>query len=196
MRVLLVVDAARDDGGFVRRIGDAAMAGLASSAHDVDVVDLAAQRFSPVMSDADRRAYFSPEPVVCPQVAASVDLVRRAEAMAFVYPTVLSTVTPGIKGWIERTFVPGVAFALGDPVAARRGLSGIRRLIGISVYDESRRDARRSGDNGRRIIQRNVRLCGGLRTRSRWIAFHGNAMADEAEREVFLHTVERRMASL
>jgi putative NADPH-quinone reductase len=196
MRVVLVVDLIRDESGFVRRIADAAAAGMASAAHDVDVVDLAGQQFSPVMTAADRRAYFSPEPLVCPQAAASADLVRRADALVFVYPTVLSTVTPGIKGWIERTFVPGVAFSLGDPVVARGGLSGIRRLVGISVYDDSRRDVRRVGDNGRRVLQRNVRLCGGLRTRSSWIAFHGNATAGDAERERFVGTVERRMASL
>ena len=196
MRVVLVVDSIRDEDGFVRRIAGAAVAGLESVAHHVDVVDLAALRFSPVMTGADRRAYFSPEPLVCPQVAASADLVRQADALVFVYPTVLSTVTPGIKGWIERTFVPGVAFTLGDPVAARRGLSAVRRLVGISVYDESRREVRRVGDNGRRIIQRNVRLCGGLRTRASWIAFHGNATADDVERARFLHSVEERMASL
>jgi putative NADPH-quinone reductase len=196
MRVVLVVDAIGDDPGFLRCVADAAAAGMESAAHDVDVVDLTAQRFSPVMTADDRRAYFSPEPLVCQEAAASADLVRRADALVFAYPTVLSTVTPGVKGWIERTLVPGVAFSLGDPVVARRGLSGIRRLVGISVYEESRRDVRRIGDNGRRVIQRNVRLCGGLRTRSSWIAFHGNARAGDAERERFVRTVERRMAAL
>jgi NAD(P)H dehydrogenase (quinone) len=196
MRVVLVVDPIRDDGGFVRRIADAAVAGLESGRHEVDVVDLVAQRFSPVMSSVDRRAYFSHEPLVCAETAASAALVRGADALVFVYPTTLSTVTPGIKGWIERTFVPGVAFTLGDPAASRRGLSNIRRLVGVSVYEESRRDLWRVGDNGQRLIRRNVRLCGGVRTRSSWIGFHGNACAVEADRDRFVATVERRMAAL
>ena len=196
MRVVLVVDPIRDDGGFVRRIADAAVGGLVSARHDVDVVDLVAQRFPPVMSRTDRRAYFSPEPLTCPETAASAALVRRADALVFVYPTTLSTVTPGIKGWIERTFVPGVAFTLGDPTASRRGLSNIRRLVGVSVYEESRGSVRRVGDNGQRLIRRNVRLCGGLRTRSSWIAFHGNAQATDADRDRFVAAVERRMAAL
>jgi NAD(P)H dehydrogenase (quinone) len=196
MRVVLVVDPVRDDGGFVRRIADAAVAGLESSRHEVDVVDLVAEHFSPVMSSVDRRAYFSQEPLACPETAHSAALVRRADALVFVYPTTLSTVTPGIKGWIERTFVPGVAFTLGDPTASRRGLSNIRRLVGVSVYEESRRDLRRVGDNGQRLIRRNVRLCGGFRTRSSWIAFHDNASAAEADRHRFVAAVERRMAAL
>lgn len=196
MRVVLVVDPIRDDGGFVRRIADAAAAGATSVHHHVDVVDLVAEQFCPVMSAEERRAYFTPAPLVCPQAMASADLVRAADALVFVYPTVLSTVTPAIKGWIERTFVPGVAFSMGDAVVSRRGLSGIRHLVGISVYDEPRRAVRRTGDNGRRVIQRNVRLCGGLRTRSSWMGFHGNDTADDDRRDRFVATVERRMASL
>jgi putative NADPH-quinone reductase len=196
MRVVLVVDPIRGDGGFVRRIADAAAAGAESAHHRVDVVDLVAERFCPVMSAEERRAYFTPEPLVCPQATASADLVRAADALVFVYPTVLSTLTPGIKGWIERTFVPGVAFSMGDAVVSRRGLAGIERLVGITVHDETRRVVRRTGDNGRRVIQRNVRLCGGLRTRSSWMAFHGNGTADDDRRARFVDAVERRMASL
>ena len=196
MRVVLVVDPIRDDGGFARRIADAAVTGLESARHVVDVVDLVAQRFSPVMSCTDRRAYFSPEPLTCPETVASAALVRRAHALVFVYPTTLSTVTPGIKGWIDRTLVPGVAFTLGDPTASRRGLSNIRRLVGVSVYEESRWELRRVGDNGQRLIRRNVRFCGGLRTRTSWIAFHGDARATDADRDRFVAAVERRMAAL
>jgi NAD(P)H dehydrogenase (quinone) len=196
MRVVLVVDPIRDESGFLRRIADAAVAGLESARHPVDVVDLVASEFSPVMSSADRRAYFTPEPLAAPDAAESATLVRRAEALVFVYPTTLSTVTPGIKGWIERTLVPGVAFRLGDPTVARRGLTNIRRLVGISVYDGTRRDLRRTGDNGRRIITRNVRLCGGVHTRSTWIGFHGNATAADTDRRRFVERVEQRMAAL
>lgn len=196
MRVVLVVDPIRDEDGFVRHIARAATTGMETARHHVDVVDLVAQRFSPVMTSADRRAYFSPEPLACAETATSAALVRRADALVFVYPTTLSTVTPGVKGWIERTFVPGVAFTLGDPTASRRGLSNIRRLVGVSVYEESRRDVRRSGDNGQRLIRRNVRLCGGMRTRSSWIGFHDNAVATDADRARFLAKVERRLAAL
>lgn len=196
MRVVLVVDAIRDESGFLRRIADAAVAGLESGGHVVDVVDLATNGFSPVMTSADRRAYFTAEPLAAPDTVASANLVRRADGLVFVYPTTMSTVTPGIKGWIERTFVPGVAFRLGDPTVARRGLTNIRRLVGISVYDGTRRDLWRTGDNGRRIITRNVRLCGGLRTRSTWLGFHGNATATDTDRRRFVERVEQRMAAL
>ncbi len=194
MRVLLVIDPIRDDGEFVRRIAGAAAAGLERSGHDVDVVDLVAQRFSPVMSDHDRRSYFTDHPLTCPETAASAALVRRADGLVFVYPTRLSTLPPGLKGWIDRVFVPGVAFTIGDRTGAKRGLSNIRRLTGITVHDESRLTVVRQGDQGRRLIGRNVRLCGGLRTRSNWIALYGGATASEDDRGRFLRTVEQRMA--
>jgi putative NADPH-quinone reductase len=194
MRVLLVVDPIRDE--FVRDVAAAAVGGLEAGGHPVDVVDLVAERFPPVMSSADRRAYFTDEPLVCPQAAASADLIRGADALVLVYPTTMSTVTPGIKGWIERTFVPGVAFTIGDRTGAKRGMSNIRRLVGVATYDDSRWDVVRHGDNGRRLIQRNVRLCGGLRTRSSWLAMYDVANATDADRTSFLARVGREMGAM
>ncbi len=188
MRVLLVIDPIRDE--FVREIATAARNGLEANGHVVDVVDLVVERFSPVMSGDDRRAYFTDDPLVCPQAAASAALVRRAEGLIFVYPTTLSTVTPGIKGWIERTFVPGVAFTIGDRAGAKRGLSNIRRLVGIATYEDSRWEVLRHGDNGQRLIRRNVRLCGGVHTRSSWIAMYETARATADQRRAFLARVE------
>ncbi|HSL73463.1 MAG TPA: NAD(P)H-dependent oxidoreductase [Ilumatobacteraceae bacterium] len=194
MRVVLVVDPMRDDEVFVRQIAERATAGLRRSGHDVDVVDLVAERFWPVMSADDRRSYFSDHPLTCVETAASAALVRRADGLVFAYPTTLSTVPPGLKGWIERVFVPGVAFTIGDRTGARRGLSNIRRLTGITVHPDARRDVMRHGDNGRRLVCRNIRLCGGLRTTTRWIAMYGGAAATDVERSAFLDDVERRMA--
>lgn len=189
MRVLLVVDPIRDD--FVRDVAHAATSGLTASGHQVDVVDLVVDRFPAVMTDADRRAYFTDTPLVCAAATASADLVRRADALVFVYPSTLSTVTPGIKGWIERTLVPGVAFTIGDRTGAKRGMSNIRHLMGIATYDDSRRDVVRHGDNGRRLIQRNVRLCAGLRTRTSWLGIYDVGRSTTARRQAFLRQVER-----
>jgi putative NADPH-quinone reductase len=194
MRVVLVADPVRDDEVFIRQIAERASAGLRRDGHEVDVVDLVTQRFWPVMSAADRRSYFTEEPLTCPETRASADLVRRADGLVFVYPSTLSTVPPGLKGWIERVFVPGVAFTIGDRTGARRGLSNIRRLTGITVHDEPRPAVRRHGDNGRRLICRNIRLCGGLRTTSRWIAMFDAATATDDDRAAFLDRVEARMA--
>ena len=90
--------------------------------------------------------------------------------------------------------MPGVAFTLGDRAGSKHGLSHIRNLTGIAVYDESRLDVLRQGDNGRRLIRRSIRLCGGLRTRSHWIAMYGCAAADDLARTRFLVDVERQMA--
>lgn len=196
MRVLLVIDPIRDDGEFVRQIAAAAAGGLERSGHDVDIVDVVARRFSPVMSGDDRRSYFTEHPLTCSETTASADLVRRADGLVFVYPTTLSTLPPGLKGWIDRVFVPGVAFTIGDRTGATRGLSNIRRLTGITIHDESRRAVWRQGDQGRRLIGRNVRLCGGLRMRTSWIAMYGGASASDDDRVRFLRTVERRMGRL
>lgn len=193
MRVVLVADPVRHD-DVLRRIVGAAVEGLVAARHEVEVIDLVDRGFPHVMSTAERRAYFSPEPLVTPETAESAAAVRRADALVLAYPTTLSTVTPGIKGWVERTLVPGVAFTLGDPTVGRRGLTNIRRLVGISVYDEPRRQVARTGDNGRRMITRNIRMCGGVWTRSSWFGLYGLATGSDADVDRFADRVGRRLS--
>jgi putative NADPH-quinone reductase len=189
--MVVVVDPIGGSAPLIDDVARAATWSLTEVGHHVDVIDLVARRFSPVMSAADRRAYFSGEPLVDAQTAKDAELVARAWGLVFIYPTTLSTVTPGIKGWIDRTLVPGVAFNLdGGP---RRGLSHLRHLAGISLYEQSRASVRRTGDNGRRLIRRNVRLCGGLHTRTHWLGWYGCASVSPAERSGFLDRVEREM---
>lgn len=169
VRVVLVLadDPAVDDGGLRRAVTSA----LAAANHDLDVIDLHEGDFNPAMTTAGRRAYHSGQPLVEPDVADFGPRVRAAEALVFVYRAGWTGLSPRLKGFVDRTFVPGVGFHLVDG-KLRRGLTGVRRLVAITVHERSRHEVRRGRDGGRRILLRTMRLIVNRRCRLRFVALY------------------------
>lgn len=182
---------------FTAALGARAAAGLRAAGHTVDVLDLYALGFRTAMSAAEHAAYHGDEPILDPLVRAHADLVRRVDALVFVYPTWWSGLPAILKGWLERVMVPGVGFVFDDRTGAvRPGLTNIRRIVGISTYGSPRRYVRLINDNGRRTLTRALRISCGLRTRTRWLGLYGIDTSSDAERSAFAASVERAMRSL
>lgn len=197
MRVL-VVHAHPDPSSYSHAVRDAALKGLAVARHEVDVIDLYAEGFRAAMSREERLAYESGSPILDPQVEAHVALVRRADALVFVYPTWWWGLPAVLKGWLERVLVPGVAFVLDERTnTVRPGLGHVRRLVGITTYGSSRPYMRFFNDAGRRVLTRCVRL---LMPRSgrrvRWLGLYGMDGSTAQQRAAFLARVERELAAL
>jgi putative NADPH-quinone reductase len=174
-----------------------AVSAALSAGHDVVPIDLAADGFVPVMSAEEHAAYHGGSPLITEETRRSADAVMSADAFVFVYPTTFSTIPVVLKGWFERVFVPGVSFVL-DPRThkVRRNLTGVRRIVGIATYDGSRGDIRRSRDNGRRTIQRALRMNTGMRTRTSWIPLYDAGRADPSDVDAFHARIEKRMERL
>lgn len=196
MRVLLICapsDVPRSD-AMVQQMRAAAVTGLRAGGHRVRELDL--RSFAPEMSPAERLAYVTDKPIIDPQIADYAEAVLSCDAFVFVYATTLSTLPPTLKGWLDRVLVPGVSFTLDDSGGATGGLSRIRRIVGISVYDGTWWSTKRTFDNGRRILLRNLRLCTSWSTRTKWLARYRATDGDQTKTDHFLRTVERRLAKL
>jgi len=165
--------------------------------HEVTEIDLLAEGFAAAMTTEERAAYHEDEPVVGDVIARHVAIVRQAEALIFVYPTMASTLPPPLRGWLERVMLPGVAFVF-DPETERvkPGLTRVGRILGIATYPETWPVVKAQHDNGRRILLRALRLNTGFRTRTRWVPCYSAPAADEIERNKFLARVEGAVASL
>ena len=194
---VLVVHAHPSTTSFSRAIADTAESALRTGGHDVTVLHLDDEGFRPAMSREERLAYETPEPILDPQVARHAELVRAAEVLVFVYPTWWAAPPAIMKGWLERVFVPGVAFDLDpDTREVRAGLRHVRRLVGITTYGSSRRYVRVLGDPGRRTIMRALRFLCSRWCRRTWLALYGMDTASADQRKRFLDHVADRMARL
>lgn len=194
MRVL-VVHAHPNPDSFSHALRAAAVNGLLTAGHSVDLLDLYAEGFTAAMSEAERRAYESDNPVQAAEVRRCVELVKAADALVFVYPTWWWGLPAILKGWLDRVLVPGVAFTLGDG-PPRPALTNVRRLVGVTTYGSSRTYMRLFTDGGRRTIARTLRLVCHPRTRVQWLGMYSIDAATGEQRAAFLARVTRRMASL
>ena len=193
----LVVYAHPSPDSLTHALYERATAALAGAGHEVVGVDLYAEELVPAMSEAERRAYHTDEPILDPTVARHAELVRWADALVFVYPTWWMGLPAILKGWLERVFVPGVAFHL-DPVTKRvvSDLGSVRRVVGITTYGSSWRSVRLVHDGGRRTLLRALRMLCGRRCRTAWLALHSVDTTTPGERARFIARVEQRLARL
>lgn len=197
-RRALVVFAHPDGNSLSATLAHAAVRGLEASGASVQFVDLYADGFSPAMTEAERRAYETAEPILDPLVRSYADKVLWCDTLVVVYPTWNMGMPAVLKGWFERVFVAGVAFALPAPgVSVLGGLNHITRFVGVSTYGAPRVLVRLTSDQGRRLVTRCLRLMStraGRRTR--WFALYGLNKPDAAKITAFVGSVERGMARL
>lgn len=193
---VVVVLAHPNEGSFNHAVAQRAVAALKQAGHNVELLDLYAVGFGAAMSPDERIAYHSDQPILDPLVVEHVTLLRKVDALVFVYPTWWSSLPAILKGWLERVMVPGVAFTFGDDGKVQSALRHVRRIVGISTYGSSRLYVRAMNDNGRRTLTRALRLTCGVRTRCTWLGLYSIDTATSAERAEFLDRVERRMLAL
>ena len=132
MRVVVVV-AHPDPDSFTHAIASTAAAALSKAGHQTTVVDLYGEGFRVAMSKGEWLAYHGDRPILDPMVERHAEIIKQAEALVFVYPTWWSTMPAILKGWLERVLVPGVGFVFDEKQRVRRGLTQVRRIVGIST---------------------------------------------------------------
>lgn len=196
MRALVVV-AHPDSDSLCHAAATSAVSGLERGGHHVDVIDLYDVGFRAAMSLEERLAYETDDPISDPQVAEHATLIKQAQILVFVYPTWWSGLPAILKGWLERTMVPGVGFHLDERTnKVRPGLGHVRRIVGISTWGSGRPWALLVNDNGRRIVSRALRMSCGFRARTTWIALYGVDQSTPTHRSAFLDRVAREMERL
>lgn len=154
---VLIVDAFRE-GQPGKPLLDHAAVLLASAGHSVRRTDPAAEGFVPFMSEEERRRYHDEGDNICAvDVERAASELRAADAVLFGYHTTLHTIPAHLKGWLERTMVPGVGFVLNENNKVRPGLGSVRRIGAITTTPHGRRATLAARDGGRRTLMRSFR---------------------------------------
>ncbi len=195
---VLVLYAHPDRNSLSGALLEAAVRGLESAGHHVDVLDLCGEHFQAAMSPAERTAYETDTPVLDPQVQRHIDLLKASDVLIAVYPTWNMGMPAILKGWIERVLVPGVGFSL-DPDTNKvvSGLGHLKHLVGISTYGMPRAGVFIINDAGRRLLTRCIRaMVPNLRCRTHWLGLYGLNQAKPTQIVSFIGRVEREMAKL
>ncbi|MCU1400717.1 MAG: putative oxidoreductase [Acidimicrobiales bacterium] len=176
---------------FVAAARDAALGGLRAGGHEVRLTDLYASGFNPVLSDTELVGTAGTATDIAGHVA---DLLW-CESLVLVYPTWWAAQPAMLKGWIDRTWVEGVAWT--RPAGARRvraGLRNIRRITVVTTHGSSKFVNALEGEAGKRTVTRALRILCSRTCRTRWIACYTVDRSTQAERAAFLERVRRELA--
>ena len=191
MKVLVVLAHPNPD-SFSHAIVDRVVCALANREHSVSVIDLYGLDYSPALARAELAAYPTSEPAIDPMVIEHTRLIQECSTIVFVYPTWWSSMPAILKGWIDRTMLPGIAFSV-DPqtLKLQPGLTSVRRLIGITTFGGPRLASFVVRDNGSKIVTRSLRAVCHRRCRTTWLRMFNVDSSTVAQREKFLRRIER-----
>ena len=195
MRVLVVVAHPSPDSYALALAAEVERAGR-EAGHQVTVLDLYRESFSAAMSTEEWRAYAGDAPILDPQVAGYAELVQRAEALVFVYPTWWSGVPSILKGWLDRVLVAGVGFHFDERGKVRPSLTHVRHIVGITTSGSKPIYIALMRDNARRMLGRALRLSCGWRTKTTFLALRGVHNTTPEQRERFLARVGETVGRL
>lgn len=180
---------------FHAAIREAALAGLAEADHTVDLLDLYAEGFDPVLSAEGRRHYHD-KTVNQRGLEAYVARLKAADVLVLQFPTWCFGPPAMLKGFVDRLMMPGVAFDMSDPRHVRPMLDSLKRIVGVVTYGRPRWTAIAMSDPPKRLVTRYLRWFAAAKARADYIALYHMNVATDARREAFLATVHKRMARL
>jgi NAD(P)H dehydrogenase (quinone) len=109
---VLVVYAHPNPEAFNHAVLEHFVQGLQSKGHELEILDLYAEGFNPLLSAADLASLQSGETPV--DIQDQQAKVARAEGLAFIFPIWWSSMPAILKGWIDRVFSLGFAYAFGE----------------------------------------------------------------------------------
>jgi putative NADPH-quinone reductase len=196
MRILLVHCHPCEE-SFVSALRDAAVAALTQGGHEVDLLDLHAEGFDPVMGADERRGYHTPVANETP-VAAHLARLRACEGLIFVYPTWWYGPPAMLKGWLDRVWVPHATFGMpekGKPIG--RVLTQIRLIGAISTLGSPWWWwTFAMGAPGRRILLRGLRPLVSPGARTFWLGLHDMDSTSPEARGRFIARVAGKLQAL
>jgi len=129
---------------------------LAADGHALTVIDLYAEDFDPVLRDAEWREQRAPG-LKAPEIERHVAELRSAQALLLIYPTWWYGVPAMLKGWLDRVWLPGVAFEIEDGRIRRHMLDNIRHFAVVTTHGSPRWFIRLfMGEPGRKQVVRGL----------------------------------------
>lgn len=128
MRALLVLAHPLSD-SLCAHLAAEARTALEARGVSVDLLDLHAEHFAPALTAEERRLYGSPEPG--PDIVALQQRLAAADMLVLVFPTWWFSLPAMLKGWFERVWSPGFAFAPGTPI--RPLLTGLKSVVVVTT---------------------------------------------------------------
>jgi len=127
-----------------------------------------------------------------------IDSLRWCNTLIFIYPTWWYGLPARLKGWLDRVFIPGVAFHMPDANARsiQPGLTNVHRLAVFTTCGASWLTTQIMGAPGKRTLLRGARALCARRVRVRFSALYLMDSTTRLQREHHLARTSRKLDRL
>jgi putative NADPH-quinone reductase len=193
----LVVYCHPAEGSFNAAVRDVVTDMLQQAGVEFRLTQLYQSGFQPALTEAEWTGYLD-EPENRAPVQQEVEDLLWCDTLIFVYPTWWYGVPAMLKGWLDRTLVPGVAFLMPDSENKdiRRGLTHITRLGVFTTCGASWGLTQLMGAPGKRTLTRGVRSILAARCKTVFAAHYLMDSSTPASRKAHLGRVRAKMTKL
>lgn len=181
-------------GSFTAAVRDVVCDCLHEAGAELRLIDLYARGYDPALSPEELTRYLDTESNRA-AVQSDVKDLMWCDTLIFVYPTWWYGLPAVLKGWLDRSLLPGVAFLMPDDrnKDIRRGLTHITRLGVFTTCGASWGLTQLMGAPGKRTLLRGVRSMLALRCKTTFAAHYRMDGATPASRAAHLAKVRRKM---
>lgn len=180
---------------FSSEISRRAVQGLLRNGNIVKIVNVSDGTSNPLLQSEELNKRHS-HLVQSEWLKSQVDLLTWCDKILWIYPTWWSSVPAGIKGWIDRVFTEGFAYASPGTVSGEiKPLLKIKKTGIITTWGGSRLAPMYTGDLGKRLLCRCIpSACYITRpTPTLYLKLH-KVDESSSRRQEFLDEVERRLS--
>jgi NAD(P)H dehydrogenase (quinone) len=195
---LLVVYCHPNPESFNAAICATAVNALRAVGHAVTLIDLYAQNFNPVFSRRERETYLTNTQENVAGVAEHVAALQACDGLIVIYPTWYYGPPAMLKGWLERVYLPEIAFGLSGsrhkPIAGK--LNNIRLFVGITTSGSPWWWLKVVGDPGKSLFMKGLRPLYARMCKTLWLQLFSMNYVTEAERKAFLARIERKLSGI
>jgi len=195
MRILLVYSHPVPE-SFCAAIRDTAVRTLEKAGHEVDLLDLYAEGFDPVMQADERRRYNEMQRADHPYPD-HAERLEAADGLIFVYPTWWYGLPAMLKGWLDRVWTPELTFHMSDGPGPIEPLMTHINLLGvITTCGAPRWWSYVVAHPGKRTILRGMRALCGKSCKRLFMAHYLMDKSTPESRANYLAAVEKRLAKI
>lgn len=209
-RRIVVVHSHPCPDSFSKAMADTFEVSALNAGHEVERINLydndnPAKCYRPNLSKDERVSYFKnmkaaqddQKQYLAPEVKRHVEMLQWCNTLVFIYPTWWMNTPASLKGFLDRTLVPGITWTF--PSKDKKGvaalgltpkLNNIEQIVGISTYGASQSIVTLAGDNGRRMISNAIRYSVCPNATVTWLSFYHLDTVSDAERKGFLEQVK------
>ena len=193
MRVL-VVYAHPLETSFIAALHRCAVETLRAGGHEVDDLDLYAERFDPVMS-REQFAHYVDTSQNAREVEAYVKRLRAAEALVLVFPVWFDGLPAMMQGYFQRVFLPGVALRIDKEGLFHPNLHHLKRMAAVCTYGEDEGAVAAKNNPAHRFVHYNIGALIDPKGQFEYLAHYDMNFTTTPRRAAFIERIARTFAA-